>query len=157
MNDCETEMPMHVSRIALSIAALAVTAACSDAPPPTQPTQPPAVPLAQPVTLTLVQGQMVSASPHPVRLAFDAVVERCDDTGGAQSCLPSSHPERQFRIAVDGGGFAPLELVRILDEPRFQGYTNGRDGTYLVLLQNLTVQSHGGWLATVVVRRGMEL
>ena len=145
-------MPTNIARFTLLIAA-ALTAACSDSPaPPTQPTG-----LAQPVTLTLVQGQIVTASPHPVRLAFDAVVEPCHDTGGAQSCLPSSHPEQQFRIAVDGGAFVPLELVRILDEPRFQGYTNGASGTYLVLLQNVTVQSHAGWVATVVVRRGLEL
>jgi hypothetical protein len=146
-------MMMHTLRFASLVATMTVTAACSNSTPPTQPTPTPA-PSAQPVTLTLVQGQTADVAPHPVRLAFDAVLEPCNDIiMVAQSCLPSSHPERQFRIAVDGEGFVPLELVRILDEPRFQGQA----GRYLVLVERLTVQSPGEWVATVVVRRGLEL
>src|SRR5688500_6631989 len=136
-------------RTLLMCSTLAVSSACSSS--PTTPTPTPA-PSAQPVTVTLVQGTTTPIAGAPVRLAFDAIVEPCRDTSTA-NCLPSSQPWTQFRVQVNGGAFEPLPLQRLGTELRFQGAAGG----YLFLVDALRVQQPGEWVATVVVRRGLEL
>ena len=132
-------------RILLVCSTLAVLSACSSSP-----ATPTPAPIAQPVTVTLVQGTSTTVAGAPVRLAFDAVVEPCPDTG---ACLPSSQPWTQFRVQVEGGAFEPLALQRLGTELRFQGSAGG----YLFRVDTLRVQQPGEWVATVVVRRGLEL
>jgi hypothetical protein len=48
--------------------------------------------------------------------------------------------------------FTPLELVPIGAEPRFQGVV----APYIVRIDRLAVQQPGEWVATLVIRRGLE-
>ena len=132
-------------RTLLVCSTLAVLSACSSSS-PTTPTPPPS---AQPVTVMLVQGTTATVAGAPVRLAFDAVRELCADTA---DCLPSGRPWTQFRVQVEGGAFEPLPLERLGTEFRFPGSAGG----YLFLVDSLRVQQPGEWVATVVVRRGLE-
>jgi hypothetical protein len=132
-------------RTLLVCSTLAVSSACSSSP-----TTPTPVPSAQPVTITLVQGTTTAVAGAPLRLAFDAVVEPCRDTA---NCLPSGQPWTQFRVQLNGGAFEPLALQRLGTAFRFQGAAGG----YLFLVDALRVQQPGEWVATVVVRRGLEL
>ena len=95
---------------------------------------------------------------YPLRLAFDAIGDPCHATVDA-SCLPSFRP--RFRVQVDGGAFTPLELEQLGTERRFQGsvltYVDGQPRNYLFLVDALHEQPFGRWVATVVVRRGLEL
>lgn len=131
-------------RTLLVCSTLAVLSACSSS--PTSPTRAPG---AQPVTVTLVQGTTAPVTGTPVRLAFDAVIEPCND---AALCVPSSQPWTQFRVKVADGPFEPLPLERLGLQLRFQGAAGG----YLFLVDSLRVQQPGEWVATVVVRRGLE-
>jgi hypothetical protein len=133
-------------RILLVCSMSAVLSACSSSP-----TTPTPARAGQPVTVMLVQGTSTAISGAPVRLAFDAVIEPCNDT--AASCVPSARPWTQFRVQVEGGAFQPLPLERLGTELRFQGSAGG----YLFLVDRLRVQQPGEWVATVVVRRGLEL
>jgi hypothetical protein len=134
-------------RTLLVCSTLAVSSACSSSP-----TTPTPARGAQPVTVTLVQGTTTPIAGAPLRLAFDAIVEPCLDTPTA-NCMPSSQPWTQFRVQVNGGAFEPLPLQRLGTGLRFQGAAGG----YLFLVDALHVQQPGEWVATVVVRRGLEL
>ena len=134
-------------RILLVCTTLAVLSACSSS----SPTTPTPARGAQPVTVTIPQGTTAAVSGTPVRLAFDAVIEPCNDT--AANCVPSSRPWTQFRVQVGRGAFETLPLERLGTTFRFQGSAGG----YLFLVDRLGVQPEGGWIATVVVRRGLEL
>jgi hypothetical protein len=115
------------------------------------------VAIAQPVTVTLVQGSEASAAPHPVRVAFDGFAGVCDDTVDT-SCLAAFMPT--FRVQVGGGAYAPLPVQQLGTERRFQGSivatVDGEIRTYLFLVDAVQAGRTGG-VATVVVRRGLEL
>ena len=132
-------------RILLVCTTLAALPACSSS--PTTPTR---TPRTQPVTVTLVQGTTSTVAGTTVRLAFDAVIEPCND---AASCVPSSRPWTQFRVQIERGAFEPLPLERLGTQLRFQGSAGG----YLFVVDRLRVQQPGEWIATVIVRRGLEL
>jgi hypothetical protein len=132
-------------RILLVCSTLGVLSACSSSP-----TTPTPAPAASAVTVTLVQGTSTAIAGAPVRLAFDAVRDPCRDTA---DCLPSGRPWTQFRVQIDGAAFEPLPLERLGTELRFQGSAGG----YLFLVDSLRVEQPGEWVATVVVRRGLEV
>lgn len=132
---------------------LAVVSACSSSP-----TTPSPEPVSRPVTVTLTHGSNTAIAGYPLRLAFDAIGDPCNDTVDA-SCLPSFRPK--FRVQVDGGAFTPLDLQQLGTERRFHGsvltYVDGQPRNYLFLVDALHEQPFGRWVATVVVRRGLEM
>ena len=135
---------------------LAVVSACSSSTPTTPtPTPPPA---SQPVTVTIANGSNTAVAGYPLRLAFDAIGHPCLDTVDA-SCLPSFRP--RFRVQVEGGSFMPLDVEQLGSERRFQGSLlariDGEPRNYLFLVDALHEEPSGRWVATVIVRRGLEL
>ena len=151
---------MHTTRVRtlMLCSMLAVVSACSSTSPTTPtPTRTPTS-VSQPVTVTIAHGSSTAVEGYPLRLAFDAIGDPCDDTPNA-SCLPSFTP--RFRVQLDGGSFMPLDLEQLGAERRFQGSVStsvaGQPRTYLFLVDALHEDRFGRWVATVVVRRGLEL
>lgn len=137
---------------------LAVVSACSSTSPTTPtPTRTPTS-VSQPVTVTIVDGSSTAVTGYPLRLTFHGIGGPCNDTGTA-SCLPWFWP--RLEVQVDGSAFMPLHLQQLGTEQRFQGsvltYVDGEPRNYLFLVDALHEDRFGRWVATVVVRRGLEL
>jgi hypothetical protein len=137
---------------------LAVVSACSSASPTTPTSARGPTSFAQPVTVTIAQGASTAVAGHPLRLAFAGIGGPCDDTGTA-SCLPSFWP--LFQVQIEGGATVPLHLQQLGTDRRFQGsvlaHIDGEPRNYLFLVDALHEDRFGRWVATVVVRRGLEL